>query len=431
MRPIRLNNGAAMPKRKSPKTHDPYAALRSRDFRFYVSTNFLIILGAQMVAMAVGWQLYRITGSALNLGLVGLFQVLPYLAFGLFAGNVADRHNRRLIVVLTTIPYVLGLAGLLSVSLLAERMPHFEYGVFGCLLFMGIANTFYIPAKQSLLPELVPRRDLANAVTWSSGSFQVAAVAGPALCGWLLEHFPYSTIYWTDMVFEILFAVIVLTFQSPSRRLRKEPITWKSVGEGAKFVWHTKPILATITIDLFAVLLGGCTALMPVFVKDILHSGPQTMGWLLAAPSVGAFIMAMLLTRFPPLKKPGKALLWAVTGFGVATIIFGLSKNLWLSLSMMFIIGALDNISVIVRGTLVQVLTPNRLLGRVQAVNFLFISSSNNLGAFESGTLAAFLGPVASVVLGGIGSILVVLAVARAWPQVARFGPLEKARQLK
>ena len=343
-----------MPPSQPHAAHDPYAALRSRDFRFYVITNFLIILGAQMVAMAVGWQLYRITGSALNLGLVGLFQVIPYLTLGLLAGNVADRHNRRRIVVLTTIPYVLGLAGLLLVSLLAGRISHFEYGVFGCLLFMGIANVFYIPAKQSLLPELVPRRDLANAVTWSSGSFQVAAVAGPALCGLILERFSYSTVYWMDMVFELAFAAIVLTFHSRPKPLRKEPITWKSVGEGAKFVWHTKPILATITIDLFAVLLGGCTALMPVFVKDILHSGPQTMGWLLAAPSAGAFTMAMLLTRFPPLKKPGKALLWAVAGFGFATIVFGLSKDLWLSLSMMFIIGALDNISVIVRGTLVQ-----------------------------------------------------------------------------
>jgi MFS family permease len=414
-----------MPSPQTKPSHDPYAALRSRDFRFYVATNFLIILGAQMVGMAVGWQLYHITGSALNLGLVGLCQVLPYLAFGLFAGNVADQHNRRLIVVLTTIPYVMGLGGLLTVSLFAGKMSHFEVGVFSCLLFMSMANTFYIPAKQSLLPELVPRRDLANAVTWSSGSFQVASVAGPALCGFILEHFPYSTIYWMDIVFELFFAVIVLTFRSPSKPLKKEPITLKSVGDGARFVWHTKPILATITIDLFAVLLGGCTALMPIFVKNILHSGPQTMGWLLAAPSVGAFCMAMLLTRFPPLKRPGKALLWAVAGFGAATIVFGLSKNLWLSLAMMFMIGALDSISVIVRSTLVQTLTPNRLLGRVQAVNFLFISSSNNLGAFESGTAAALLGAVPAVVLGGLGSILVVLFVAKIWPEVAKLGPLE------
>ncbi|HVM33349.1 MAG TPA: MFS transporter [bacterium] len=410
----------------SKTRHDPYAALRSRDFRFYVITNFLVILGAQMVSMAVGWQLYHITGSALNLGLVGLFQVLPYLALGLFAGNVADRHNRRWIVVLTTLPYVAGLGGLLSVSLLAGKMAHFEYGVFGCLLFMSVANTFYIPAKQSLLPELVPRRDLPNAVTWSSGSFQVAAVTGPALCGWILEHFSYSTVYWLDMVFEVFFAVIVLGFQSRPKPLKKEPITLKSVGDGARFVWHTKPILATITIDLFAVLLGGCTALMPIFVKNILHSGPQTMGWLLAAPSVGAFCMAMLLTRFPPLRRPGKALLGAVAGFGAATIVFGLSKSLWLSLAMMFIIGALDNISVIVRGSLVQVLTPDRLLGRVQAVNYLFINSSNQLGAFESGLIASLIGTVPSVVLGGIGSIAIVFGVSYLWPQVAQLKSLHR-----
>lgn len=415
-----------MPKKRAFKTHDPYAALRSRDFRLYIATNFLVILGAQMVSMAVGWELYKKTGSALDLGLVGLCGFLPYLAFGLLAGNFADRYDRRFIIWTTTIVYGLGLAGLAALSFFSLNPHPFALVVFGCLLVMGASTAFYVPAKQSLLPQLVPRKDLANAVTWSSGTFQVASVTGPALCGWLLAVFSPALIYLSDLGFEALFALALLIYQSRPIPLKKKPITLRSLGDGARFVWRVKPILATITIDLFAVLLGGCTALMPIFVRNILHSGPQTMGWLLAAPSVGAFGMAVLLTRFPPLKKPGKALLAAVAGFGLATIFFGLSRNLWLSMAMMFIIGALDNISVIVRGTLVQVLTPNHLLGRVQAVNFLFINSSNQLGAFESGTLAAFVGAVPAVVLGGIGSLLVAGAVAKVWPEVARLGPLDK-----
>ena len=414
----------------TPNRHDPYAALRSRDFRVYTVTNFLVVLGAQMVSMAVGWELYGKTGSALDLGLVGLFQVLPFLALGLLGGNVADRFDRRLIVALSTVVYVLGLAGLMAVSIHSDSLAHFNLWVFACLFFMGTANAFYVPAKQALLPQLVARKDLANAVTWGSGTFQVASVTGPALCGWMLANFPYWSVYSFSLAAELGFALAALGFQAGQRTAERKNISLRSLGDGARFVWNTKPILATITLDLFAVLLGGCTALMPIFVKDILKSGPQTLGWLLAAPSIGAFFMAMLVAQRPPMGRPGKALLWAVAGFGAATIVFGLSKNLWLSLAMMFMVGALDNISVIVRGTLVQVLTPDWLLGRVQAVNFLFINSSNNLGAFESGVLAQLLGgAVPSVVLGGIGSILIVLGVAWVWPQVARLGPLHRPQK--
>ncbi len=410
----------------SPNRHDPYSALRSKDFRLYVFLNFWVILNSQMVSMTVLWELYGKTGSALDLGLVGLFQMLPFLALGLLGGHVADHFDRRWIVALSTVVYVLSLMGLAAASLHRNDLPHFNLWFFGCLLIMAISNAFYIPAKQSLLPQLVPRRDLANAVTWGSGTFQVASVTGPALCGWLLEKFPDWSVYAMGIVINVVFAASAMTFRSQGTQAARKAVTMESLVEGARFVWKTKPILATITLDLFAVLLGGCTALMPIFVKDILKSGPQTMGWLLAAPSIGAFAMAMLLAQRPPMKRPGLTLLWAVAGFGAATIVFGFSKNLWLSLAMMFVIGALDNISVIVRGTLVQVLTPNRLLGRVQSVNFLFINSSNYLGAFESGTVAALFGAVPSVVLGGIGSILIVLGVGWFWPEVARLGPLHR-----
>lgn len=380
-----------------------------------------------MVFTTIGWELYEKTHSALDLGLVGFFLVLPSLAFGLLGGNVADRFDRRLVLVLATSVYALCLFGLSLVSGSQVDIPQFRVFVFSLLFLMGTCDAFCIPAKQSLLPQLVPRQTLPNAVTWNSTTFQTAAVTGPVVCGFLLKKLPYSTMYESAMVFEVIFVIVLLLLRLESKRSDKSPITFKSLGEGARFVWNTKPILATITLDLFAVLLGGCTALLPLFVKDILHTGPEMLGWLRAAPAIGALCMALFVAR-TPLRKPGLTLLWAVAGFGAATVIFGLSRNLWLSLGMMFLIGALDNISVIVRGTLVQMLTPDRLLGRVQSVNYLFINSSNELGAFESGLAAAILGPVPAVVLGGLCSIGIVLVVSRIWPQVARLGSLQKSR---
>jgi len=412
----------------SQKPHDPYAALRFRDFRTFLTVNFLVFFGSQMVFMTVGWELYERTGSALDLGLVGLSMVLPFLAFGLFTGNLADRFDRRLLVSLATLAYALCLGALAFLSHFHGTSPDFKHWVFGLLFLMGTADAFCVPAKQSLLPQLVPRTAIHNALTWNSSTFQTAAVTGPAVCGFLLKHFlPYPAIYASAMVLEAVFLVTLLSLHLGPRSSRKEPITTRSLAEGLRFVHRTKPILATLTLDLLAVLLGGCMALLPVFVKDILHSDEQALGWLRGAPAVGAICMALLVAR-KPMARPGKTLLWAVAGFGAATIVFGLSHWLWLSLAMMFIIGALDNISVIVRGTLVQMLTPERLLGRVQSVNYLFINSSNQLGAFYSGVMATLLGPVPAVVLGGFVSMGIVLLVHRAWPQVARLGPLHKAR---
>lgn len=411
---------------RSKFSHDPYAALRSRHYRLNLVTGFFNVLTSQMIAMAVFWDIYGKTQSALDLGLVGLTQIAPFLVLGLLAGSLADRYDRRLIASISGLVNAVGLVLLAMISTHRDSFHHFNLWFFGCLLFLGTAAAFYVPARQSLLPQLVPRKDLANAVSWGSGMFQVASVAGPALCGWILERFPSSVVYISGVISAMVAAIATLTFPKQKENTHAKTVTLKSLGDGARFVWKNKPILATITLDLFAVLLGGCTALMPIFVKDILHSGPQTMGWLLTAPSLGAFGMSLFWAHRPPMKHPGKSLLGAVAGFGAATMVFGLSKNLWLSLAMMFVVGALDNISVIVRGTLVQVLTPGHLLGRVQSVNFIFINSSNYLGAFESGVVAAFIGAVPSVVLGGLGSILIVLGVTWLWPEVARLGPLHK-----
>ncbi len=409
------------------KTHDPYAALRLVDFRWYLVTNSLVTFGTQMVGTALGWELYEKTGKALDLGLFGLFWALPFICLAPLGGNIADRFDRRVTMVLSTLIYALALVGLALGSYFHDRIGHYNYWVFGVALVAASSNAFYIPAKQAFFNQLVPRSVLPNAVTWSSSTWQAASVLGPTAAGMLITRIPYPVIYGTTVLFEVVFILVLLSLRYGKQTGTKAPLTLQSLTEGARFVWKVKPILATITMDLFAVLLGGCTALLPIFVKDILRTGPETLGWLTAAPSIGAFCMALLVAR-TPMKRPGVTLLWAVTGFGAATIVFGLSRELWLSWLMMFLIGALDNISVIVRGTLVQVLTPDRLLGRVQALNYIFISSSNDLGRFESGVAAALLGTVPAVVLGGIGAIGIVLWVKWKWPEVAALKPLHRQK---
>lgn len=399
--------------------------MRHPSFRLLIAGNILVFLGVPMISMTVGWELYGKTGSALDLGLVGFCSFLPFFALGLVGGNVADRFDRKWVIAVSNLVFILGLSGLALASFHRDSLEHFNYCVFAALLVMGSANAFYVPAKQALIQQLVPKNSLLNAITWNSAIFQTGSVLGPFLGGFLLKHIPYWQIYALVGLLETAFLFFLFFIQPEKKPLSKEPITLHSLAEGARFVHKTKPILATITLDLFAVLLGGCTALFPIYVKDILHADEFALGCLRGAAAGGAVFMAMMLSRFH-LKKPGKTLLWAVAGFGAATIVFGLSKSLWLSLLMMFVIGALDEISVILRGTLVQVLTPSRLLGRVQGVNFLFIFSSNELGAFESGVVAALLGPVPAVVLGGMASIGVVLLVSRLWPQVAALKPLSK-----
>jgi MFS family permease len=289
---------------------------------------------------------------------------------------------------------------------------------------MGTAFVFQIPAKQALFPHLVPKEMVPNAVTWNSTAFQTAAVTGPLVAGFLLKYAGGAKVFLLDAGLSLCVIVLVSTF-----RYRHDPgewraVDWDSLVGGVRFVRQTPLLLAAITLDLFAVLFAGATALLPAFVTDILHRDARSLGYLRAALALGAVSMAAFLAHWP-LKKAGKTLLWAVSGFGLATIVFGLSRNFYLSLSMMVLLGALDNISVVIRHTLVQLLTPDRLLGRVQALNFLFIVSSNELGAFESGVVAALIGTVSSVVAGGAAAILVVLLVARLWPGLLKLDELK------
>jgi MFS family permease len=360
----------------------------------------------------------------MSLGFVGLVQIVPVLLLALPAGHAADRYSRKHLLILAQGLMALSSAGLAMLSATRGPVPLF----YGCLFLAGLAQSINRPARWSFLPQLVPGELLAGAVTWNTSAWQVASVAGPALGGLFLALTRGAReVYLFDLA--CCAAVIVLIGSIRARPAPRgvERVSFRSLLAGIDFVRRSEMILAALTLDLFAVLLGGAVALLPIYARDILRVGPTGLGWLRAAPSIGAVAMGLFLAHRPPMRRAGPTLLWAVAGFGAATIVFGLSRHLSLSFVMLLLTGALDNISVVVRGTLVQTLTPDAMRGRVSAVNSIFIGTSNELGGFESGATAQLFGPVASVVGGGIGTILVVLAVALRWPRVRRLGTLSEA----
>lgn len=372
-----------------------------------------------MQKVAVGWEIYERTGSALHLGYVGLVQFLPLVALALITGHVVDHHNRKRVLMVALLFTSLAALGLAWNS--TRRGP--VYALYCLLLMSSIAKAFQNPAKSTLLPRIVPREIFGNAVSWGSSSFEMASMLGPALGGLLIGLFRSAVpVYVVSAAAALIFMLAMVGIQYQHQPLEKNPVTLHSLSAGLRFVWRAKVVMAAMTLDMFAVLLGGATTLMPVFAKDILHVGPRGLGWLMAAPSVGAFSMAILLAHRPPFQKAGRALLLAVVGFGAATILFGISKHFWFSLAMLLLIGMFDNISVVIRQTLVQLLTPDEMRGRVSSLNGLFIGTSNELGGFESGLVAGLFGPVISVVSGGVGTLVVVLGIAWLWPQLRRYG---------
>jgi MFS family permease len=320
------------------------------------------------------------------------------------------------------------IAGVFERHQQAFHFDDFSIPVIYFLLFIsGIARTFAWAARSSFFPTLVPRDAFANAVTWNSSVFQIASVVGPAISGFIVVHISFSCVYVIDAITSFLFFLLVLPIpRSPEKKKHEALDTWRSLQAGMRFVLSKHVILATITLDLFAVLLGGATALLPMFADQILRVGAIGLGWMRATPAIGAFVTALVVAYLPPIKRAGVTLLWCVTGFGLATILFGLSHVFWFSLAMLFFIGAFDSVSVIIRGTIVQLVTPDEMRGRVSAVNNIFIGTSNEFGALESGLTAALFGPVISVVGGGIGTILVVFGVAKWWPETRKIGKLDK-----
>jgi MFS family permease len=400
---------------------NPYAILRNWDFLFYLIGRFVASFGQQMLTVAVGWELYERTHSSLLLGLVGLTVFVPMVLMTLPAGHLADTMERKKII--------LAMQGVLACTSLGLALVSWTHApvawVFICLFGAGVARTFLWSASASFLPQLVAREEFPRALTWSSSTFQFSAVAGPAAGGELLALTHNAVVVY---VFTAVSAVICLSMLSLVRAHSKppprEPLSTETLLGGFRFVFNHRIILAAITLDLFAVLFGGATALLPVYAKDILHVGPQGLGQLQAALPIGSMSCALLMAHRPPMQKAGRSLLWAVVIFGLATVGFGFSKWFGLSLLMLFICGFVDNISVIVRHTLVQMLTPDSMRGRVSSVNNLFIGTSNELGGFESGLVSYYSTPVFSVVSGGVATVLVVLAVAWIWPEIPHFGRL-------
>lgn len=386
----------------------PDPSLRSllaiADFRLYLSARFLIMIGMQMVNVAVGWQVYSLTGDPLHLGYVGLAQFLPALLLTLPAGHMADILDRKWLLLGGILVNMSASLGLL---LLAVKGDPALWAIMTLLVLIGLGRSFVAPASQSVLPLLAPQEQFSRAVAVSSTSWQAAIILGPALGG-LLYALGASVVYG---VAASLLAVGAACVALMKTNLKARAVGAEGVLDGVRFVLKNKDILGAISLDLFAVLLGGATALMPIFAKDILHVGPEGLGLLRAAPAIGATAMAAWVARNPIRNFAGRKMFAAVGVFGAATIVFGLSQHFWLSMAALVVLGASDIVSVIIRQTLVQLKTPDAMRGRVSAVNLIFITSSNELGEFESGFTAALFGAVPAVILGGLGT----LGVAALW----------------
>ena len=402
------------------------ALLAQRPFVLFWIARVFAMLARQMLTVAVGWQMYALTGSALDLGFVGLVQFLPSFLLVLVSGHVADRFDRRRVLQAAMIVDAAAVLALCIASALGRIDPR---AIFMLVFVIGAARAFDVPTMQALLPAVVPERLLARAVAANASASQAAIIVGPAAGGLLYIAGP-AVVYGTSAVLFIITAALV-HFVHPQRTLRRMPAAGlSSVLDGIRFIRSRPEVLGAISLDMFAVLLGGATALLPIYARDILHTGPWGLGLLRSAMAVGALGMALWLARHPLRARAGRRMFAAVAVFGVATIVFGVSRSFALSLVALAVLGASDMVSVVVRQSLMQLRTPDHMRGRVSAVNALFIGTSNELGEFESGVVAAWLGAVAAVVVGGAGTIAIVLLWMRLFPALANVDRLEATRPL-
>lgn len=408
--------------------HDPWAALRHADYRRFLTTHFATTLGVQIQYVIVAWQMYLDTHDPLSLGLLGLAEAVPNIAMSLLGGHVADRMDRRKLAMIATW-VLLGCAmTLASLAGLRGEAAHYRVvSVYGVVAISGIARAFLQPARTALAAAMVPRELQPNAITWRSTTWQLGAVVGPALGGVLNAVVGPRGSYLGGGVLIViaLLALAAIKFRHvPAAADDAEPI-WQSLTTGIRYLRGQQVLLGAMTLDLFSVLFGGAVALLPIFVVEILHTGPWGFGLLRAAPAVGALAMSVYLVWRPPLQRAGRALLLSVTGFGLCIIGFGLARTIWLSFACLVLSGAADMISVVIRATLLQLLVPNHLMGRVTSVNAIFIGSSNEIGSFESGLTARLFGAVPAVLLGG-GLTLGVVGGTAIWaPKLGKVGRLE------
>lgn len=403
--------------------HDSYASLRLPNYRWFVLSLLAMTVATQIRGVVVAWQIYSITKDPLSLGLIGLAEALPFVSLALYAGHLADRHDRRRIMLLTLVVLLGCAAALLGMTLRGERAIWPFYVV---IFASGIARSFLMPSRTAFGAELVPRDLYPNAVAWRSSSWQFAAVVGPAAGGLLYGFGGPAVAYMVDAALMLVAILMLLRVRHPPRSVAVDTGAGvrQSLAEGIRWVRSQPVILGAMTLDLFSVLFGGATALLPIFADDILHAGPEGLGILRAAPAAGAVTMSLIVAHARPMRRAGRALLVNVGLFGACMIGFGLSRSFLLSLILLAASGMVDTVSVVVRSTLLQVLTPDALLGRVSAVNAIFIGSSNEIGEFESGVAARLLGAARSVVLGGIATLAVVGATAWRVPELRRLREL-------
>jgi MFS family permease len=398
------------------------AALRHADFRRYQSARVASLIGTQMQGVAIGWQVYSLTGRPLDLGWVGLAQFLPAAFLWPLTGLAADRFDRRKVI--AACHALLGICAGLLVWLSSMKEPSLA-AIYAVLVAVGTARAFGGPAGHALSPNLVPRAELPNAIAWGSSFFHVSIAAGPALGGIVYGVSSARTVFVVHAVLEVLSLWLILSLKTKSRGDADEDSSIGKVVAGLRYVWRRKILLGAISLDLFAVLLGGSVALLPIYARDILHAGPTGLGFLRSAPAVGAALMAVWLAAHPLVRRTGVVMFGCVFLFGAATVVFALSSSFALSLGALGVAGAADMVSVYIRHTLVQLETPDAMRGRVAAVNLLFIGASNELGEFESGVTAAWLGTVRAAVLGGLGTCAVVLVWAGLFPELRRVDRLD------
>jgi MFS family permease len=430
-----------------------YAVLRYPDYTRYLIGRLVASLGQQMLVVAIDWELYQRTHSALALAFVGLSMMVPMILCTIPAGHFADTFSRKSIILITSLVLAVASVGLALSSAYALNV----IWIYLLLVVIGAARTFLWPASAAFVTSLVPLNEFGRAVTFNSGAFQLSCVLGPVAFGLAIaltpgaeQHNTAWSVYALNAVASLLCFVLVLPIRHVHKAKPAEPVSIRSLVEGFRFVYDNKIILGIITLDLFAVLLGGTVTILPIYARDVFHVGPSGLGWLRNAMSIGAVVCMFIIAHRPPLQKAGRAMLVSVVIFGVATILFGVSNpncfDRWMTLPDLFwfvlafvmlaLAGAVDNVSVVVRQTLVQILTPDEKRGRVSAVNSLFIGTSNELGGFRSGFVAwlfthptflgnaAATGAILSTVTGGIGTIVVVVAVALIWPEIRRYGKL-------
>ena len=385
---------------------------RSREFTCYFISRFLSALATRMIDVAVAWLVYDVTGSAIALGLIGLAIFTPNIVFLLVAGHVADHFDRRRVLVLCYFIAATASFGLYLTVATNSVSPPLIYAL---IFVVGTARAFSSPASSAIVPSLVPKEHFANAIAVGASAYQVATIVGPAIGGGAYI-FGASFVFLTTTLISLTCMALLLMLKPRPPAAQKTAVTWQYLTAGLKFIRFNKTLLGLISLDMFAVLLGGATALLPIFAKDIFETGPAGLGLLRSAPSLGAVVTAVLLARFPLNSRVGMRMFQAVAIYGVATIGFGLSPTIHFALPCLALLGAADMVSVYVRSTLVQLETPDAMRGRVSAVNSMFIGASNELGEFESGVLASFIGPTAAVLLGGVGAIGITLLWMRLFP---------------